>query len=172
MQELTGLKGGIITVVNTANFFNKIGKVKRIFYEGGWFSRNIVASFDEADRITKTVFEGFEKGDYRHGKFIDKISLRLPCKQVEIKISSEIIHKITNIAEDIATLYNEEMDDTRARIKGKRMWKSLVSLVKASALRAGRFEVSDYDLERIENLSYWMNLKLRSTKEEYSFLRY
>lgn len=173
LDEYVGLKGGIIGLVNTANFFNKAGKVKSIFYEGGWFSRNLVWSFDESSEITARIFKSFEKGNYHASNgFVNKIHLKLPNRRIHVSTPIEIKRKITELSEEIALGYNEDLEDSRVKIKGKRIWKSIASLVKASALRAGRRQVIDQDFERIEYLSKWFNLKLRPLKTEYPFRSY
>jgi hypothetical protein len=173
LDEYVGLKGGIIGLVNTANFFNKAGKVKSIFYEGGWFSRNLVWSFDESSITTARIFESFEKGEYQASNgFVNKIHLKLPDRRKYVSIPIEIKKKITELSEEIALGYNEDLEDTRVKIKGKRIWKSIASLVKASALRAGSANVIEEDFERIEYLSKWFNLKLKPLKEEYPFRSY
>lgn len=49
-----------------------------------------------------------------------------------------------------------------SEMKSFRMFKSFISLVKASALRDGRKEVHYNDVGRIAYLSRWMNLRTKA----------
>lgn len=163
LEQFEGLKGGVIAGINTFGFFTKDGRVKSNLYKGGWFSRNVVVSFNISEVMVSKIFDSNSKGNYHDS--VKVIKLDLPQKRTKVKISDEHSKQIETIAREIAELYY--IDLKPYKLRGFRLHKSLISLVKASALRAGRTEVADMDIERIKYLSNWMNLQMQPLKMDY-----
>lgn len=168
LQEFEGLKGGVIAGINVFGFFTSTGKVKANLYKGGWFSRNIVVSYGMSERLVSEVFDSIRKGNYRYDRdYISQISLKLPSKRISVKLPKVLANDIEELAREIAEEYSEDLKPHK--LKGFRLHKSLISLVKASALRDGRRKVNEDDVDRIRFLSNWMNLKMRKLKLKYPF---
>jgi hypothetical protein len=171
LKPFENLKGGIIAGINTFGFFTSNGKVKSNLYKGGWFSRNIVVSFAISEVMVSRIFDSISKGEYRFDKdYVKQIRLKLPQKRANVSISNEYSQQIETLAREIAEVYSDDLKPHK--LKGFRLHKSLISIVKASALREGRKEVTEEDVERIKYLSYWMNLQLRPLKTEYPFAKH
>lgn len=168
LKKFEGLKGGLIAGINTFGFFTSTGKVKANLYKGGWFSRNVVVSFGMSAQLISKVFDSIRKGNYRYDRnFVSRIALKLPRKRIEVNLPKGLSEEIEELAREIAEEYSEDLKPHR--LKGFRLHKSLISLVKASALRDGVRKVEEEDVERIRYLSNWMNLKMRKLKLKYPF---
>jgi hypothetical protein len=168
LREFEGLKGGVIAGINTFGFFTAGRRVKANLYKGGWFSRNIVVSYEMSERLVSKVFDGIRKGKYRFDKnYVSRIALNLPKKRIDIDLPENLSRQIEELARNIAEEYSEDLKPHKLR--GFRLHKSLISLAKASALRNRRRTVNDNDVARIEFLSQWMNLKMRQLKTSYTF---
>ena len=171
LKSFENLKGGVIAGINTFGFFTSSGKVKSNLYKGGWFSRNIVVSFAISEVMVSRIFESISKGNYRTDKeYVKQIRLILPQKRENVSVSSELAQQIETLAREIAEVYSNDLKPHK--LKGFRLHKSLISIVKASALRDGRKEVTEEDVERAKYLSNWMNLQLRPLKTEYPFAKH
>lgn len=79
----------------------------------------------------------------------------------------EYAEEIKDLAREVADEYSDDLKPHK--LKGFRLHKALISLVKASGLRDGRTRVNENDVERIRFLSNWMNLKMRKLKVNYPF---
>jgi hypothetical protein len=168
LERFEGLRGGIIAGINTFGFFTSTGRVKSNLYKGGWFSRNIVVSYKISETMASKIFDSISRGDYRYDKkYVSQIRLRLPRKRINVEISDEYAQQIRDAASEIAEEYSNDLKPYR--LKGFRLHKSLISLVKASVLRDGRNQVVQRDVERVKYLSNWMNLQLKPLKIEYPF---
>ncbi|MDT8782290.1 MAG: hypothetical protein IAX22_06550 [Candidatus Bathyarchaeota archaeon] len=168
LKPYENLKGGVIAGINTFGFFTSSGKVKSNLYKGGWFSRNIVVSYGVSEVIVTKIFDSITKGKYRYDQdLVKKITIKFPQKRTNVAIPDEYAKQIETLAREIAEEYSNDLKPHK--LKGFRLHKSLISLVKASALRNGGKEVSEEDVERIKYLSNWMNLQLRHLKSEYPF---
>ena len=88
---------------------------------------------------------------------------------MNVDISNEHAQRIRNMASEIAEEYSNDLKPHK--LKGFRLHKSLISIVKASALRDSRRSVMDKDIERVKYLSTWMNLQMRPLKLEYPFAK-
>jgi len=168
LKQFEGLHAGLIAGINTFGFFTSRGKVKANLYKGGWFSRNVVVSFAISETMKLKIFDTITEGKYRYDKdFVGQLRIVLPLKRTNVRISKEHAETIRDLASEIAEEYSNDLKPHK--IKGFRLHKSLISLVKASALRDGRTRVIENDVERIRYLSNWMNLQMRPLKMEYPF---
>ena len=171
LKPFRGLKGGIIACMNILGFFTSDNKkrIKASMRKGGWFSRNIIVSYDISDSEVKKIFKSIRKGKYRPNKnFVSFIAVDFPKKRVNVDISERMCEEIETIVDDI----KEDLRDYfhRSTIKGIRLYKRLIALAKASALRDGRRKVKQKDIERLKYLSNWMNLRFnRLPKTKYPF---
>lgn len=170
LEHYRNLKGGIIAGMNTFGFFASSGKVKANLYKGGWFSRNIVATFALSQRMASEISDSIARGEYRYDQKLRKqIKLDLPKKRVQVNLREHYSQEIRDIVSEVAEEYSEDLKPHK--LKGFRLQKSLNSLVKASALRDGRKTVEERDIDRIRYLSQWMNLKMNKLKRKYPFAR-
>jgi len=170
LKKFKGLKGGVIAGINPFGFFTSGGKVKANLHKGGWLSRNIVVSYELSEELASKIHDIIKKGEYRPGrKFVNVINLELPKKRLAIEIPEDLAEQIKDLARNVAEEYSEKLKPYKLR--GFRLHKSLISLVKASALRDGRKTVNKEDIARIEFLSQWMNLKMHRLKSNYTFYR-
>lgn len=172
IKKVRGMKGGIIAVVNPKGFFTPRGKkrIKASLLKGGFFSRNILVTYDMGAAVLGRAIEGIVKGDYRTDKkYVKLITLCLPIKPTDISITEEQSKELTDLAMDIVDDVKEDLNVAKEEFKGIRLSKSLISLAKASALRDGRNKVNEKDIDRIRFLSTWMNLKMNKLKTKYRF---
>lgn len=168
LKKFQGLKGGVIAGINTFGFFTSGRKVKANLYKGGWFSRNIVVSYEMSELLVSKIFDSIRRGEYRYNeKYVSEIALKLPNKRIEIEMPDKLSERIRDLARNVAEEYSEDLKPHKLR--GLRLHKSLISLVRASALRENRRTVNDEDVARIEFLSQWMNLKMHRLKTNYAF---
>lgn len=168
LEQYEGLKGGIIAGINTFGFFTSGRKVRSNLYKGGWFSRNLVTTYDISETLLTKIFDSVAKGKYREDReFVDYIILRLPMDRIDIQLPEKYAEKIGDMARELSEEYTKDLKPYR--LKGIRLNKSLVSLAKASALREHRHSVNDNDYERIKYLSQYMNLKMNNLKMDYPF---
>jgi len=169
LEEFEGLKGGVIAGINTFGFFTATRKVRANLYKGGWFSRNIVVSYGMSEQLVSKVFDSITAGNYRYDKdYVSRIALKLPRKRIEVDLPEDLSEDIEELAREIAEEYSEDLKPHRLR--GFRLFKSLISLAKTSALRGGVRGVEDEDVDRLRYLSNWMNLKSRKLKSKYPFV--
>lgn len=168
LEPLKNLRGGLIAGLSSFGFFTSSGKVRSNLYKGGWFSRNIVVTFAMSQTMISKISDSIARGEYRTDKKFKKlISLKFPKKRVQVYIPKRYSQEIRDLALEIAEEYSEDLKSHT--LKGFRLHKSLISLVKASALRDGRKIVMKRDIERIRYLSQWMNLKMNKLKMSYPF---
>jgi hypothetical protein len=169
LEPFEGLKGGIIAGINTFGFFTSGRKVRANLYKGGWFSRNIVTTYDISETLLTKIFDSIRRGEYRANRgFVKYIILQLPMERIDIGLPDEYAEQIADLARDLAEDYTRDL--TPYKLKGIRLGKSLISLAKASALRENRSYVNADDVDRIRYLSQWMNLKLNNLKmNDYPF---
>jgi len=168
LDPYENLKGGLIAGINTFGFFTASGKVKANLYKGGWFSRNLVATFSNSQVMNSKIFDSITDGNYRYDKsFRNIIKLNLPKKRVHVILPKRYAQDIRILASEIAETYSEDLE--LHTLKGFRLQKILIALAKASALRDGRKVVMDRDIERIRYLSNWFNLKMKPLKINYPF---
>jgi hypothetical protein len=168
VKDFEGLKGGVIAAINTFGFFTAKGNVKANLYKGGWLSRNIVVSYGLSQSLVSKISDSIRRGEYRRDQnFVDRIVLGFPTRRIDVKMPDELSIKIEELARNVCEEYCEDLktDDPI----GFRLHKSLISLVKASALRENRTTANGRDFERVEFLSQWMNLKMHPLKTHYSF---
>jgi hypothetical protein len=171
LKKFKGLKGGVIAGINTYGFFTAGKKrVKANLYKGGWFSRNIVVSYELSEELASKIHDCIGKGEYRYDKkHVSAIALELPKKRIEIEMPEDLSEQIKDLARNVAEEYSEDLKPHKLR--GFRLHKSLISLVKASALRENRKTVNEEDVARIEFLSHWMNLKMHRLQTNYTYYR-
>jgi hypothetical protein len=168
LKRFEGLKGGVIAGINTFGFFTAERRVKANLYKGGWFSRNIVVSYAMSETMVSKIFDSIKNGKYRFDRnFVSLIALELPEIRIEVYIPTELSERIMELARQTAEEYSEDLKPHKLR--GFRLHKSLISLVKASALRDGRRVVKERDVERISCLSNWMNLRMNRLRGSYPF---
>ena len=168
LEPYKNLKGGIIAGINTFGFFTSSGRVKTNLYKGGWFSRNIVATFAISQTMTSQIFDSIARSEYRSDKnYVKLIRLHFPKKRIQVYLPERRSQEIRNIASEIAEEYNNDLKPHKLR--GFRLHKSLISLAKASALRDERKTVKKKDIDRIRYLSQWMNLKMNKLRVRYPF---
>lgn len=168
LDSFEGLKGGIIAGINTFSFFTSARKVKANLYKGGWFSRNLVATYDISETLLTKIFDSVRRGRYRADRgFVDYIILQLPMKRMDIELPDRYAIKIGDLARELAEDYTRDLRPYK--LKGIRLNKSLISLAKASALRENRGYVNANDVDRIKYLSQWMNLRMNHLKTDYPF---
>jgi len=168
LKAYSGLKGGLIAGINTFGFFTRGRKVRANLYKGGWFSRNIVATYDISETMLTKIFNSIADGKYRPDKdFIQYVILQLPIKRIDVEMKKKYTEEIGDLARELGEDYTEDLRPYR--LKGIRLNKSLISLTKASALREKRGYVNENDVERIEYISHWMNLKMNKLKRDYPF---
>jgi len=169
IKEYKGLKGGIIAAINTQGFFTPKGKkrIKASLMKGGFFSRNIMVSYAISQSHLNEIFDGIKEGKYRSDKrYVSLVGLDFPNKRIDVKLPRRLSGELLKIVYDI----KEELeDDLGHTVKGIRLYKSLISLAKASALRDGRLIVNSEDVERIQYLSQWMNLRMNRLKSYYPY---
>jgi len=166
LEPYENLKAGFVAGLNPFGFFTSEGKVKASFYKGGFFSRFIVTTFSNPPTMNFKISDSIAHGEYRYDKKFRKfIHLNFPKKRVQVHLPEDYAQEIRDLALEIAEEYNEDLEFHK--IKGFRLQKSLISLVKASALRDGRKTVNSKDVERIKYLSQWMNLKMKKLKMGY-----
>jgi len=169
LKGYIGLKGGIIAAINPQGLFknSEKNKIKKILLKGGFLSRNNLASYSASGTIRDDVFDSIVEGKYRQNKdYVNKIVLNYPCKRTNIRISNRHMMELKDITEEVLRTLREDLDE---EFKGFRLFKSLVSLAKASALRESETRVRQADIDRIRFLSNWMNIKQRALKPSYSF---
>jgi len=168
LKPFDGVRGGIIAAINTQGFFTpKHKQIRTNLLKGGFFSRMVLVSFGTSETLLQKIFESVEKGKYRPCKdYVSLIPLHFPRKRIDVEIPRKYAEDIHEIVEDIK---EEIHEDLRVKLKGIRLFKSLLTLAKASALREGRKTVNEKDVERIRYLSHWMNLKMRNLKRKYPF---
>jgi hypothetical protein len=171
LKGYEGLKGGIIAGINPHGFFTSSGKrtIKRNLLKGGFFSRNVIASYNITGNLLQKIFNSIVEGKYRRNKdFVNLIAIDFPSKRIKVRISTKHMTELKDITEDVLA---ELQEDLAEEYKGIRLLKSLVALAKASALREGETKVESEDIERIQFLSNWMNTKMRNLKSEYPFYK-
>lgn len=171
LKEYEGLKGGVIGFINTLGFFTPRGKnrVRKNMLKGGFFGRNIPASYNLGVAVTDRALEGIIKGDYRTGRdFVELIKLNLPKKRVDVHISEKHAREIIDLTKEITQELQKELG-LKEEVRGLRLGKSLIALAKTSALRDGRRHVIRRDIDRIQFLSTWMNLDFNNLKTKYPF---
>lgn len=162
------LKVGLIAGINTFGFFTSSRKVRPYLHKGGWFSRNIVVTFSNSEVMDSKISNSIARGEYRYNKNLRKtITLKFPKKRVQVYIPKRYSQEVMTLASEIAEEYSEDLKPHK--LKGFRLHKSLISLVKASALRDGRKIVEKRDIERIRYLSQWMNLRMNKLRMSYPF---
>jgi hypothetical protein len=169
LKEFEGLKGGVIAGINTYGFFTNSDKkkIRANILRGGLFSRFLVVSFDVSEKLIREIFDSIKNEEYRTDKkFVNLISLNFPIKRIDIDMPIEYKDELEQIVDDIRERLEKE---SQAKIKGLRLLKALIGLVKASALRDGRSQVNKSDIDRIRYLSNWMNLSMNNLKTNYPF---
>ena len=168
LKSYEGLRGGVIAGINTFSFFTSGRKVKANLYKGGWFSRNLVCTYDISETLLTKIFDSIRRGEYRTDRgFVDYIVLQLPMKRIDVELPRKYAIEIGDLARELAEDYTRDLRPYK--LKGIRLNKSLISLVKASALRENREYVNARDVDRIKYLSQWMNLKMNNLKQNYPF---
>jgi len=168
LGKFENLKGSLIAGLNSFGFFTSARKVRANLYKGGLLSRTIVVTFSSSSFMDSEISNSIADGEYRYDKKFRKfIHLSFPCKRVEVYLPKRYSQEIKELALEIAEDYSEDLQPHR--IKGFRLHKSLIALVKASALRDGRRTVNHEDVERIKYLSQYMNLKMKKLKMEYPY---
>jgi hypothetical protein len=169
LDDYEGLKGGIILGANPFGFLTaKTKRVKANLYKGGWISRLLVASYSLSEKMKARIFDSIQKEEHRlDKKFVDSIIEDFPKKRVHVILPARYSQEIRELAEEKAQEISEDLDDHA--IIGFRLQKTLMTLVKASALRDGRCVVNQRDVERIKYLSQWFNLKMKNLKDKYPF---
>lgn len=169
-EKIAGVKGGIIAGINPAGFLSSTKKkIRQEFIEGGGMSRFIPVSWEDTN-FNKEIADSITAGMYRKNEgFVRNIQFAFPEDPVEVILPKTIAKKIQLLAERITEDLNEDFQKhgIPAQMKGRRLQKRLVSLVKAAALREGRRCVFSRDFARIQYLSRWMNLKKRQLPREY-----
>jgi len=97
------LKGGLTAGLNSFGFFTATEKVKANLYKGGWFSRNIVATFALSQTMNSKISDSIARGEYRYDKSFRKlIRLHFPKKRVQVYLPEDLSQEIRNIASEIA----------------------------------------------------------------------
>ena len=132
-------------------------------------SRFVIVSWDDS-KYTKEIADSITAGLYRKGKsFIENIQFDFPDDPIDILLPRKLAKSIQLLAERLAEDLNEDFrkHGVPAQMKGRRLQKRLISLVKACALREGRRYVLSRDVARIQYLSRWMNLRKRQLPREY-----
>ncbi len=170
LDKFKNLKGGIVAGINPFGFFTSFRTklVKANLYKGGFISRLLVVSFSNSKIIDCKISNSITSGEYRTDKSFRKLIIEdFPRKRVKIYIKKSHASQIEVLASEIAIVYGEDLK-TYA-LKGFRLQKSLVSFVKASALRDGRRVVNDRDVQRIVYLSRYLNLKMNELDMDYPF---
>lgn len=170
LDAFENLKGGIIAGINPFGFFTsqETGRVRANLYKGGWISRLLVASFSNSEKMNIEIFDSITRGEYRTDRnFRNLIVENFPKKRVHVNLPEIYAQEIRELASELADEYSQDLR-THA-LKGFRLQKSLISLVKASALRDGRRRVFKRDVDRIKYLSQWLNLKMNKLKTHYPF---
>lgn len=168
LGKFENLKGSVIAGLNSFNFFTASRKVRANLYKGGFLSRTIVVTFSNSALMDSEISNSIAHGEYRYDKKFRKlIHIDFPSRRVEVYLPERYSQEIKELALEIAEEYSEDLKPHR--IKGFRLHKSLISLVKASALRDGRRTVNREDVERIKYLSQYMNLKMKKLKMEYPY---
>lgn len=156
--KISGVRGGIIAGINPAGFLSSTKKkIKQEFIEGGGMSRFIPVSWEDS-RYNKEISDSITAGMYRKGRgFVKNIQFTFPDDPIDIVLPKSIAKKIQILAERITEDLNEDFQNhgIPAQMKGRRLQKRLVSLVKAVALREGRRYVLSRDFARIQYLSRW-----------------
>jgi hypothetical protein len=170
LKPFEGLRGGIIAAINNEGFFTgssmKFKKtIRKNMRKGGFFSRNVIVSYDISFGQLRRIFAGIVKGDYRTGKdFVGTIILKLPKKRMDTRISEDFAQRLVDLANDLS---EDLLVNFGYRTKGIRLSKNLIVLAKASALRDKRNTVNEKDIERVEFLSRWMNLKFEKLRSRW-----
>ncbi|MBX5329196.1 MAG: hypothetical protein QHH18_04390 [Candidatus Bathyarchaeota archaeon] len=166
LKPFEGVKGGIIAAINTQGFFTPTHKqIKTNLLKGGFFSRMVLVSFGTSETLLQKIFENVKEGKYRpHKDYVSLIPLSFPRKRIDVRIPRDHAEDIKEIVDDIKDEINA---DLKVELKGIRLFKSLITLAKASALRDGRRVVDEKDVERIRYLSHWMNLRMNNLKRKY-----
>lgn len=168
LEPYEGLKGGIIAGINTFGFFTSGRRIRANLYKGGWFSRNIVATYDISETLLTKIFDSIKRGEYRADRgFVEYIILQLPLKRMDVELPDKYAEEIGDLARELAEDYTRDLRPYK--LKGIRLDKSLISLAKASALRENRGYVNADDVDRIKYLSNWMNLRMNNLKMNYPF---
>jgi hypothetical protein len=171
LKDYIGLKGGIIAGINPQGLFSNMekNKIKKSFLKGGFSSRNLFFSYNIPDSLRETVFDSIVVGKYRQNRdYVDRIILDYPCKRTNIRISNKHMKELKDITEEVLLKLQEDLDE---EFKGFRLFKSLVALAKASALRESETKVRQVDIDRIRFLSNWMNIAQRNLQSTYSFYK-
>jgi hypothetical protein len=169
IEEYRGLKGGIIAAINTQGFFTAKGKrrIRANLMKGGFFSRNIIVSYAISESQVKEIFEGIiEKRYEADGNYCNLIAVGFPNKRESVEISGRLARELLKVVEDIRQDLETDLGQS---VRGIRLFKSLLSLAKASALRDGRYEVNSDDVERVRHLSTWMNIRMNRLPRDYPF---
>ncbi len=169
-EKLAGVSGGVIGGINQAGFLtSQKRKIKQQFVEGGGMSRFIPVSWNDS-KYNKEIADSITAGLYRKGKgHVQNIQFDFPDDPVDILLPQKLAKQIQLLAERISEDLNEDFKKhgIPAQMKGRRLQKRLISLVKACALREGKTYVLSRHVARIYYLSRWMNLKKRQLPEEY-----
>lgn len=168
LKPFEGVRGGIIAAINTIGFYSpKHRQIKANLLKGGFFSRMLTVSFGTSEQLLAKIFDSVKEGKYRKDKdYVSLIPLHFPNKRIAVEISKQQTDDLHEIVDDIRS---EIREDLKIDLKGIRLLKTLITLTKASALRDGRTIVNAEDIERINFLSHWMNMKMNNLKRKYSF---
>lgn len=164
IEEYRGLTGGVIAAINTQGFFTPKSKsrIRANLMKGGFFSRNIIVSYRISESQVRKIFDEIIDEKYHADKdYSSLIAIRFPKEREQVAIPIHLARELLNVVQDI----RQDLEDTLGQsVKGIRLLKSLKSLAKASALRDGRHEVDSDDIERIQYLSNWMNIRMNRLK--------
>lgn len=167
-KKIAGVRGGIIAGLNPSGFLTSRKRViRQEFVEGGGMSRFIMVSWDDSD-YSREIGSSITAGLYRK-QFVKNVQIDFPKDPMRVWIPRKLAQKIEILAQTLTEDLNEDFKKygIPAQMKGRRLQKRLISLVKACALREGRKYVLLRDVARIQYLSRWMNLKLRMLPEKY-----
>lgn len=135
LKKYEGLKAGLIAGINTFGFFTSGRKVRRNLYKGGWFSRNVVNTYDISETLLTKIFDSVAEGRYHSNKdFVPYVILQLPMGRVDVEMNDHYTREIGDLARELAEDYSHDLRPYK--LKGIRLDKSLISLTKASALNA------------------------------------
>lgn len=142
MRFQNPVKANFIACITSGEAMNNLGHWTKV----GFISRLIPFSFGYSNSTVMKIFDYIISGHHRKEEFID---FKLPKKERDIALSEELAKDLLPISNRIAM---------EVKLFGFRIQKNLQTLSKAIALHDGETEVTKTHIDKVIQLTNWMNL--------------
>ena len=135
---------GIITAMIKAPF----DCYREEWIKNGFTSRLVLVTYSYSDGTKRSILNSIVEGKYKEER---KVNLKLPSEPVPIYCSKAIGVELRMLCRQVLA------SDRSIAPHGFRMLKHLIVMAKASALLFGRDEVTQEDLDNLEDISTHIN---------------